>query len=75
VGRLLGRDVDDGVTCSRQAVGCLKHERGLSGPRLAAEQDDAALDEAAAEHAVELADTGSQSGHVIGRRVGEVHGG
>ncbi len=66
--RLLGRDVEDLAGPRGKPCGDLQQERRLSDPRLAAEEDDGARDEAAAEHPVDVREPRQKP-----RRVGGVH--
>ena len=60
-GRLLARDVEDRVAGGAQVAERAGGDRRLADARRAAEQDERAGHEAAAEHAVELADAGAQA--------------
>ena len=65
---LLARDVEDGAARAAQQVRHLQQQRALADAGLAADEDHRAGHDAAAQHAVELADArrrcGSTSAHV-----------
>src|SRR5690606_15777645 len=64
--RLLAADIED-VVPGRQVRERLQQQRRLADAGIAADQYDRALDQAAAEHAVELLAAGGQPLHVLRR--------
>src|SRR5205823_1692714 len=69
--RLRARDVEDGQALARERAAGLEGERRLSDPRVAAHQHDRACDEPAAQHAVQLRETGGAAERRAGGDGGE----
>ena len=61
IDRFLAADVRHLRPGARQRGRRLEHERGLADARIAADQDRRAVDQTAAEHAIELGDRGGQT--------------
>ena len=70
-GRLLAGDVERAPAGQREVAQRHVRERRLADARRAAEQDERAGHEAAAEHAVELADAGRKPRHALGADVAQ----
>jgi len=69
--RLLPRDVEHRQPLAGERSTRLERQRRLADARIAAHEDDGALHEAAAEHAVELAEAGRAADGFAGRHRGE----
>ena len=61
VDRLLAADIGHGLAAARQRGAGLQRQGGLADAGIAADQDRRALDEAAAQHPVELLDAGGEA--------------
>jgi hypothetical protein len=71
LGRLLTGDVEDGQPLRGERAARLERERRLSDAGIAAEQNDGAGDETAAQHAIELPQSGRAANGITGSDAGE----
>ena len=67
LGRLLAGDVEDGHPLPRERAARLEGERRLADAGVAADEHDRALDEATAQHAIELGEAGRATERLAGR--------